>query len=179
VRIGVDIDGVVADFVSAANGWVSREYGILSIPATTWNWFEGYPGGAAKWAALWDKGIRQEKLLLTCAVIPGARHTVQRMMRHHEVVFVTYRPEDVMDQTHTWLERNIGRGFELMRTDDKSEAKADLHIDDHPETVDALRRSGLRSVLFRQPWNRNWWTTLPSFNGWGDISMALDGWDMQ
>lgn len=153
--VGLDMDGVVYDFVGAACEWS----GFDREKATSWDIFYAW-GNPGMWNAF-DKHAQSPNFCLGLKLITGARRFVSELREIADVLVVTSPYRD----SPTWAyERELAvlRDFEierewLMSTRSKQYARVDLLIDDKPANVDAFPG---KSILFDQPWNREHRTTL-------------------
>lgn len=151
----LDCDGVLADFVGGVNRIVTRE-GHQPIVPETFRFFAGHPAEAAilaelRTTAFWD-GLD---------VIPGAREAVFAMsVAGDEVVVATAAWESCAGWETTrrrWLREHFGisPGHVLVVPGkQKCRVRADVFIDDRPETIRSWALRGGRALLFDQPYNR-------------------------
>lgn len=174
--LGVDLDGVVCDFVHVCNEWIHETYGHEIIPATKWDWADDYPDGKMAFRSFWGAGV-EGGAFTRCPEIPDAVETLKRIISGgDDVVFVTHRnPANGPLALHTveWLK---GRGLpvNLAFLQEKELLRADFYVDDKPETIDALLVQGFEAVLFDQPWNREeQWQCLPRVHGWKELEWGL------
>jgi uncharacterized HAD superfamily protein len=156
MRIGIDIDGVIVDFVSAFLRIVGEEYGInLSREDVfCFNLAEvlGLPEEEVR--RLIDKTMVRNEF----ALIPGARRALQKM-EGWERILVTGRDAKYQDVTRTMLERLeipferlIHASFLEKHLYDNS---FHLFIEDNVEEALRLSEEGIPVLVFRQPWNRS------------------------
>ena len=174
MKIGVDLDGVCADFTG---GWQDHYYIWFGHPsdfryadrwdgnvegthfeheAEFWAWIDLIPGF---WSNL--------------AVIPGALGTLMGLKdAGHTMVAVTSRHEKAKQQTYLWLKTNgflaFVDGVQHLHKSAKHEAGCDVYIDDNPDALKALREQGIETVRFEQPWNRGVKATAVA-RGWLDV----------
>jgi len=177
MRIGIDIDGVVADFVKTFIPLVQERYGL----------------------ALAEKDIYVHDLFLVLGIteceateliraticsdpdlIDGAKEAIYTLNRQHDVILLTARPEDLLDVTRRWLSR---RGIEYrdlvhLREGHKfaPEHGFDVVVDDHLREVIGFAGKARKIIVFDHPWNQ-------SFNlrglfdrayTWGDVLAIVD-----
>lgn len=174
--LGLDIDGVVADFTGAVERWVWKEHGIEPVPILTWDWFETWPNGKAVWKDLWNRGCRKEGLLRHCRPVPGAISGI----RHLEslgwsIVYVTHRHDDFAADTVAWFNLHDIEPT-IVHAKDKSVVGADLYVDDKADTVRELLAGNHKAFLFAQTWNRDWQFKLPTFRNWADLRRKMEEW---
>lgn len=179
MKIGLDLDGVVADFVGAANKWFKAQSGHPEeIPADCWDWYLKYPGGVELGERLFVDAVN-EGLYMRCKPVPGALDGILMLVKAgHDVTFITYRQGDTAEaDTRAWLRRWHFGYLPVVFTKDKGSVEWELHLDDHPETVVDLRvRQGRSAVLFAQPWNVQLQNRVPTVRGWGDFLTRIDRW---
>lgn len=177
MRIGLDLDGVVCDFVGAANRWFSLEASHPPIPADRWDWYLKYPGGAELGERLFTDGVDFGIYLYAKPIVGALTGITMLLKANHDLTFVTYRKGKTAEaDTKSWLRRYHFGDLPVVFTPDKGEVPWELHLDDHPETVVDLRNKGRNAVLFAQPWNDWLHNRVPTVRGWGDFLTHFDGW---
>lgn len=173
LTLGLDLDGVVCDFPTAANGWLASQLGQSPMSVDRWDWYKKY-GTCVEpvWDRLWNEEV-PNGFFLTVDEIPGACDALDVLRRQgHRLVFCTARPMCAAVDTEAWLEMHDFKGHPLFVTADskaKQHMGVDLLIDDKSETVRKHRSVGKQAVLFKQPWNRDHWHKLPSVSGWDEV----------
>lgn len=142
MKIGIDIDGVLADFTKSFNALVRAEFGIeLPYPAPTWQWHR--EGGVTKQQdnQLWNI-IKTTHFWATLVPLPGAIEVIQRLdqLSHdgHDVYFITSRPGKLAKFHTEWWLKSYGMNFPtVLVTSDKGPVVQGLglniFIDDKPE----------------------------------------------
>ena len=159
MRVGLDIDGVVADFQSAIREMAALELGRELPPADRW--------------AIWETwGITQERwdeLLAAFTEREGWRwlspyHSASTYLRSledagHTIYYITARPLAASWMTFEWLDRHGFPCEDVCFYVDKAAAaknmELDIYIDDHPPTVQAVRGAGIEAYVLDRPWNRD------------------------
>lgn len=177
MKIGVDIDGVLADFTKSFNALVRAEFGIeLPYPAPTWQWHR--EGGVTKQQdnQLWNI-IKTTHFWATLVPMPGAIDAIARLdqLSHdgHDVYFITSRPGKLAKFHTEWWLKAYGMNFPtVLVTSDKGPVVKglglDIFIDDKPENnlevLEAVGRSPKVHVfLVDAPYNQ--WADNPSVYG--------------
>lgn len=182
LTLGIDLDGVVCDFPTAANLHLADMLGADPIPVDRWDWYKSYGEDVEdEWIALWDEYV-PGGFFLTLDEISGACDALDVLRRlGHKLVFCTARPLCAGQDTEAWLEMRGFGGHALFVTGDsrtKQYLDVDLLIDDKSATICKHRALGKDAVLFKQPWNRDHWHKVPSVSGWDEVLElvgALDG----
>ena len=159
VKIGIDIDGVTADFVTTflpvLSELVGREVRYEEMTKYMFQDVLGYDDSM-------EQRVREEidrrDVLRHLPQMPYSRETINRLGKHHEVHFVTARPEWKWgDVTRDWLSAN---GFcydtVLFREGRKAEAAEgyDLFVEDSLGNALELTDQGIYVCLYDQPWNQ-------------------------
>ncbi|MEN8114554.1 MAG: hypothetical protein ABFS21_09210 [Actinomycetota bacterium] len=158
MRLGIDLDGVVADF---ATGWVSRyndefDSNVSSEQINHWDamgdltHFESM-GAFWRWAARGDHGSVFRHL----DTYPGALETLKRLKRNHEIVIITAKPDWAVHDTFAWMADHKIPTREIHITEAKWRVPCDVYLDDSPRQIDELHRNRPEAVVCRfvRPWN--------------------------
>lgn len=157
LRLGVDLDGVVADFNS---GWIARynrDFGAALDPAmvTTWNsptvltHFRDM-GEFWAWARQGPASVFRD-----LPVYPEAVATLERLAVDHRVVVVSSKHEWAICDTLAWLGEQRVPAPEVHFVWDKPTVDCDVYLDDAPHNLEALAARRPEAVVCRmvQPWN--------------------------
>lgn len=176
MKIGVDMDGVVADFVGAFSRLSAAMHAKPLPPATRWDWWDD-----ALTPEEFDKSwqwIRQnpqfwETLHPTQDFILAGRQVIlESHSQKDDVYFITSRHgHGVQYHTTEWLIRHgIPRPHVIMAPDAVAKARVakalglDVFVDDKPENVTAVAPHVPVTRLFSQPWNQDADTQLRVFS---------------
>lgn len=188
MRIGIDIDGVLADFVSK----VLQSIGGRLLPAD----IEHYDmkdqlthSERQRFNLACSRGVFWQSLV----AIPGAKDAVAKIREAEHFVIAVSTPwqgcQTWLYQRQRWLDRKIAANVPIITTAYKELIDVDILIDDKPDTVIAFNSyrgggnlkqgysvRGPRAILFSQPWNRNLdEQTCPwRLNHWSDIDKILE-----
>lgn len=160
--IGLDIDGVLADFTYGFTREHARMFGgkPWSCGAQP-HWRFDLPQDEINevWRAV-DKSDDFWYMLPPIAGF-GEFETLRQVERAYNVVYVTNRSGGVnyLGQTREWL-RNRGLVGELVATPDKTDALSLLpnllgHIEDSPTNIEDLKAHGLPVFIRDWPYNRH------------------------
>ena len=106
MRLGIDLDGVVADF---STGWISRyntEFGaeLRSEQVESWNAMAElthFDTMGAFWR--WAEGEDHASIFRHLETYPDAVETLARLDRGHEIVILTAKPNWAVHDTLAWI----------------------------------------------------------------------------
>jgi 5'(3')-deoxyribonucleotidase len=177
--LGVDLDGVVADFYGGmreiAAEWLEVEKDTLPEKVTyglpEWS-LDNAPGG---YDALHKFAVTQRQLFLNLKPIQGAAVSLRRLSADHDVrirvithrLFIKYFHETAVRQTVEWLDKFDIPYWDLCFMKDKAAVGADLYVEDSPQNVEALRQDGHPTIVFTNSTNLN--VAAPRANTWDDV----------
>lgn len=169
-RIGIDIDGVLADFNSCYANLI-RQVLKLKVPMVgpdypdEWNYH--YALGVTEDQARILFNIMEAQRLWTTLKeypdVPGFAMWYAANLFVHDIYFITSRPDglSMKAQTEKWLTNVLSSSLRpitvLMCSDKGRVAKAlklDYFIEDKPETLDSMPE-GVTCFLVDRPWNRH------------------------
>lgn len=165
LRIGLDLDGVVYDFVAAHRDYLTAEsdhdVDVLELlpEPTSWSVWDCWPISRETWQRTFDEGV-------ACGAIftgghryayPGAVEAVQGLAWvGHDIHVVTHRPARAVAATAEWLADVNLPHTSLTFAADKSTVPVDVMIEDNVDNALAVVNAGGRAILFDRPWNRTW-----------------------
>ena len=166
LTILMDMDGVLADFMTSAITAHGKEHLCSHDDVTSWNWF------LEQWemdpSDFWEPIDADPRFWLDLKPYPWIDdlNKVLRLGlagRNWEKLYCTTPSANhaSLSGKHQWLENQFlsGDGDEdLITIHDKSRLAGPnvILIDDREENVDRFRKAGGRAILFPQPWNRSW-----------------------
>ncbi len=159
LRLGIDLDGVVADFNA---GWISRynaEFGATLLPEhvdiwdapTTLTHFTDM-GEFWRWAATSGEGATIFRVL---EPYRGAIDALDRLARRHRVVIITTKPSFAIHDTYEWLAEHRVPTREVHMVEDKTLVRCDIYLDDADHNLVRLasRIPDATVCRFVRPWN--------------------------
>ncbi len=180
--LGVDLDGVVADFYGGMRP-IAAEW--LGVPIDALTPTPGY--GLDEWnlatVGTYDDlhrfAVTQRNLFRELPAVPGAASVLRRLSRRmiririitHRL-FIKYAHEMAVQQTVAWLEHHGVPYWDLCFMKDKAAVGADLYIEDSPMNVQALRADGHPTIVFSNASN----TALegPRADSWDDVERLVN-----
>lgn len=160
MRLGIDLDGVVADFNS---GWIhryNRQYGA-ELPDDAVKRWDAIPslthfedmGEFWKWAQDHDG----HSLFRHLDTYPGAAEALWELTRRrHQVVIISTKPFWAIHDTFAWLAQHRIPTREVHIIQDKWKVVCDLYLDDGPHIIKALVKNRPEATVCRyvRPWNQ-------------------------
>lgn len=158
MRVGVDIDGVIRDFVGSVLKVYKRVYPEHRIlPVNSYGlqpFFPDYQGKISNFYSVDYAGEIYGK----ARVLPGSCEMLRQLqMMGHTVVLVTAQPNDgVTDITREWVRFNMIPHDELVFATDKSKVDVAILLDDGMHNLKACEGSRVRPVAWDKSWNKGW-----------------------
>jgi 5'(3')-deoxyribonucleotidase len=175
--IGIDLDGVVADFVGGWIGLMTKQFPGWDPPTeadiTDWDFLDKTVFGqsGAAWGSFWSWAA-QERLFSKLDPYPGAVEAIREIGEHSDVVFITARPVWACEDTLRWLDRmGLGR-FTVCFNGDKTSIPCSVYIEDAPHFLVQYDRERPKAVTFRmvRPWNSPT-AGARDLDGWGGLAV--------
>ncbi len=158
MRLGIDLDGVVADFNTA---WIARynaEFGTDVQRADVVSWaamvdLTHFPGMDEFWA--WCADGEDGSVFRHLGTYPGALESLERLSRNHDIVILTTKPDWAIPDTFAWLSDQRIPTREVHMLNDKWRVPCDVYLDDAPHQLEALVRERPNATVCRfvRPWN--------------------------
>jgi 5'(3')-deoxyribonucleotidase len=159
LRLGIDLDGVVADF---NGGWVSlynEQFGtdISRNEITGW----GAPPKLTHFRHMgefwrWAMDINGRTLFRQLGVYPDAVEVLNSLsMWGHEVVILTSKPDWAVHDTYAWIAEHQLPTREVHILDEKWRVPCDVYLDDAPHQLRSLSRHRPDRIVGRmaRAWN--------------------------
>ena len=179
MRLGIDLDGVVADFNGGWTRLYNRQYGtnLDAHSVTRWNHIPDlthfrHMGEFWRWAADLDGA----SLFRHLDTFPGSVEALDALARNHDIVIVTTKPDFAVADTYEWVAEKRLPTNEIHITEDKREVDCDVFLDDGPHVLPGLVSGRPRSVVCRyvRPWNH----PVPGavdVHDWDEFRTVVDG----
>jgi 5'(3')-deoxyribonucleotidase len=182
--LGVDLDGVVANFYAGMRPIAAEWLGVHVESLTT---DPGY--GLREWnldsVGTYDDlhrfAVTQRNLFRELAPMPGApavlRRISQRQVRIRIIthrLYVAHFHQEAVQQTVAWLDHHGVPYWDLCFMKDKAAVGADLYVEDSPANVRALRADDHPTIVFSNSTNVD--LEGPRAHSWDDVErLALEG----
>ncbi|MFZ4519239.1 MAG: 5' nucleotidase, NT5C type [Microthrixaceae bacterium] len=178
--LGVDLDGVCADYTAAFREVVARRTGTAAHVLTddvSWDFAEwGLDRDA--FLDLHRAGVMEDRMFRDMPALPGVADALWRLsdagvwirIITHRLV-LNWGHEVVVADTVAWLDRHRIPYRDLCFLGRKPEVQADAYVEDAPHNVEALRAGGNVVVVFDQPYNRH--LGGPRARDWHEVEAVL------
>lgn len=161
LRIGIDLDGVVYDFITDSIRAVRRFCELADVlelmrnppPVTRWNFFEDWGLDSKEFWRIIEKGVADEVVWWHGEPVEGAVETVNALGEVGHKIHVVTNRSGAEEATVAWLNK-VGLHYDAVTfTADKASVRLDVLLDDYAVNLAEVARAGVIPVRFAQPWN--------------------------
>lgn len=180
--LGVDLDGVVADFARGlkpiAAEWLGVEPGSLTDDIT-YGFGEWGLDRAGGYDALHRFAVKERELFARLPPIAGAPAALRRLSAGGDIririithrLYIHWFHKEAIRQTTEWLEHHGIPYWDICFMRDKAAVGANLYLEDSPENIQALRAAGHETIVVVNSTNR----TLPGprAESWDEIEALV------
>ena len=175
--LGVDLDGVCADFYSRMREIAAEWFETPLEALTTTPSFELSEWGVRDrkdYDSLHRFAVTQRELFRTCPMIPGARRYLRmlsdegariRIITHR--LYIDFFHNAAVTQTIDWLDWNGIPYRDLCFMKDKEQVGADIYVDDSPDNIHSLREQNFYTICFANSTNQH--VGAPMAPTWEDV----------
>jgi hypothetical protein len=168
MKIAIDIDETLIDFMGSFAEWQNRRY-LTSYKVSQLQGLDFW----TTWGYDKPEAIRRteefyfspEQLLIS--VIDGAREVIEELAKYHELYTATARPERVKNITRRLIENNFPRCFKdhfcvgtwgieapaMNKAQRCKEEGIELVIDDSLRVINQCLEVGIAPVWYQKDWN--------------------------
>jgi len=160
LRIGIDIDGVLADTHSVLMDLASEHVPIDEEDRQKYGVQETKHGSDGLRNQVFEE-IFEKGLIAEAPIIPGAAEKVNELYdAGNEIYIITARKKNWEEQTKEWLKKNGIKYHKLImgagkKGDVAKEEGIDVFIEDSSDNIENLEGNGIRAFVFSQPWNQD------------------------
>ncbi|MCI0425486.1 MAG: hypothetical protein L0Z47_06495 [Actinobacteria bacterium] len=160
MRLGVDLDGVVADFTSGWMRFYNRDFGtsLTNEDSKRWNdvvELTHFADIDEFWE--WSADLDGRSVFWHLEPLPGAVDALVGLHRSgHDIVILTTKPTFAVEDTHEWIAKHGVPADEIHILEDKWLVDCDVYLDDGPHILPGLVANRPDSLVCRyiRPWNR-------------------------
>lgn len=180
---GVDLDGVVANFIEGMKPIAAEWLGVPEHELTddvSYGFKEWKLGGKHGYESLHRFALREHRLFEVLPVVEGAGVALRRLSRRGvRIRIITHRlyipwfHRQAVVQTVEWLEKHGIPYWDLCFMAAKSSVDADVYVEDAPENIKKLRAAGKKVIVMRNSTNRH--LDGPAAESWTDIERWVLG----
>ena len=187
MRIGIDCDGVLRDFIPDLIDGIKTthpEHADKILVPESWDW--------ETWLPFWteaetEKYVFEDNYLDFFGAVANPIKTAVEdwpilkawaMRNGHELVLVSAQREHCVEPTDAWLEEH---GFDFMEkwyTKEKWSVDVDVLIDDSPEKLKDFKEKSVVGgvpICMKQSWNKECQDSSMSIDRLSDITTILFG----
>ena len=177
IVLGVDLDGVCADYETAFRQCVSRQLGRDEAELPRQTVLDGY----AQWGLTFEefeaahrRAVTEDRMFRRMRPLPRVSEALWELsdagvwirVITHRLLFSGTHEISAAD-TAWWLDAHDVPYRDLCFIGDKPIVGADLYVDDSPHNILALRGAGKAAIVFDQPYNRG--LAGPRATSWEEV----------
>jgi len=161
-KIGIDIDGVLADFIVPFLEYCNGRFGIsYKKEEVSSFYFLDSIGFPEEKSLKTYNDFYNSELFETITPIEGSFNGVLKLFqKRYRLNLVTARPDSLKEKTFLWLWKNYPNIFEQVNFTNGSK-KSDFclrnsisaMIEDHADYANDCAEKGIETFLITQPWN--------------------------
>jgi 5'-nucleotidase len=180
--LGVDLDGVCADYEGAFRASVARRLDRDPDALPPQTVMDAY----SQWGLTFDEfekahvtAVTEDRIFRHMDPLPGVSDALWRLsdagvwirIITHRLLF-NWSHESAAADTAYWLDAHRIPYRDLCFIGDKPNVGADLYVDDSPTNIVALREAGKVAIVFDQPYNRD--LPSPRASSWDDVVAMVE-----
>ena len=177
LRLGIDLDGVVAEF---NGGWMARynrEFGTSLTPDLVQRWdgladltHFNHMGEFWRWA----RGGDGPSIFRDLPMIEGAADGLNELALNHDIVIITAKPRWAISDTYAWIADNRIPTREVHITSKKYEVDCNVYVEDSPHQLPTLVAKRPEALVFRfiRAWNQPVEGTH-DINSWAELTELI------
>jgi 5'(3')-deoxyribonucleotidase len=166
VKIGLDVDGVVCNFITNIvdinNQFFSKKSYEDIVDFDLSKCF-----GVAEYKKILQTFIERDSCL-DLPLYPGALYMYNELRTIGEVIFVTaplYSYPNWCEQRFAWLKKNFSADKEhVIFTSNKNIADVDVLVDDAAHNLERWKKKNKPSIKISRPWNKHYQHVLSADN---------------
>ncbi|CAG0932422.1 MAG: 5'-nucleotidase [Gammaproteobacteria bacterium] len=180
--LGVDLDGVVADFARGLKPIAAEWLGVAESSLTdriSYGFREWGLERAGGYDGLHRFAVKDRELFARLPPIPGAPAALRRMSAAGDIririithrLYIHWFHKEAIRQTTEWLEHHGIPYWDICFMRDKAAVGADLYLEDSPDNIQALRAAGHETIVVVNSTNDH--LPGPRAGSWEDIEALV------
>jgi beta-phosphoglucomutase-like phosphatase (HAD superfamily) len=180
--LGVDLDGVVADFARGLKPIAAEWLGVAEDSLTddiSYGFGEWGLEAAGGYDALHRFAVKERELFARLPPVSGAPAALRRLDTLPEIririithrLYIRWFHKEAIRQTTDWLERHGIPYWDLCFMRDKAAVGADVYLEDSPDNIRSLRAGGHETIVVRNSTNRD--LPGPGAASWVEIEALI------
>jgi len=181
--LGVDLDGVVADFVRGLKPIAAEWLGVEPESLTdeiSYGFPEWNLDACGGYEQLHRFAVKHRDLFRRLPPMAGAPAALRRISSRGDVririithrLYIAWFHKEAVEQTTEWLEYHGIPYWDLCFMRDKDAVGADLYLEDNPWNVQALRDLGHETIVVSNSTNRD--LPGPRAESWQEIEALIE-----
>lgn len=159
MRLGIDLDGVVANFTKGWMSFYNEQFGTALAVEDSKRWHDlveltHFDHIGEFWE--WSSDLDGRSVFWHLEPFPGAVEALRSLAdAGHHVIVVTTKPDFAIGDTYEWVERHRIPAAEIHILEDKWLVECDVYLDDGPHILPGLVEHRPDSTVCRyvRPWN--------------------------
>jgi len=178
VKIAIDIDGVIADFVGAFLPKLNTICRCGFEDIIHYDFKENIPVDETEYAQLWCEEVTKGRIYEVLVPVEGAKVALEHLAEKHKILLISTRKRALKETTLKWLRDNGIPFHELHLVENRKEkiammSECDVAIEDDLEVARMVQRMGICTLLFDYPWNRIA-KTIKRVNSWAEAVEVME-----
>jgi 5'-nucleotidase len=177
IVLGVDLDGVCADYEGAFRASVARQLTRAPDTMPPQTVMDAYSQWGLSFEEFEDahrRAVLDDRMFRNMEPLPGVSDALWELsdlgvwirIITHRLIF-NWAHETSAADTAAWLDQHKIPYRDLCFIGDKPNVGADIYIDDSPGNIISLRDAGKTAIVFDQPYNRD--LPGPRATSWDDV----------
>lgn len=155
VRVLIDLDGVLRDFVGSLIRVYQRMYPHHHISPVNSRKLEDFFPIRENIYQFMQPGTVEE-IMEEADPYPGSLEALHRWKSEFEIVIVTAQPEEIRPSTYLWIGKHGIPVNEVHISYYKSEVEGFTLLDDFADNLNEFENTGRLAVCLDRPWNKDW-----------------------
>jgi 5'-nucleotidase len=182
IVLGVDLDGVCADYESAFRTSVAARLDLDPeglAPQTIMDAYSEWGLTFEQFESAHRTAVTEDRIFRHMEPLPGVSEALWQLSDAGVGIrIITARllfsgaHETSAADTAYWLDAHRIPYRDLCFISDKPNVGADLYVDDSPSNIVALREAGKTAIVFDQPYNRD--LPGPRAHDWNEVVTAVE-----